>query len=96
MAPLGKYSKYIFESGIFHECWKEGIRRGHRLPIEVGLSPVISQNQVSLLHYGQTSVRVKNCGIGVNPNGVGGHIVPALFLDACFSSKLKCWRAQIS
>ena len=28
----------------------------------------------------------------------GGHIgiVPALFLYACFSLKLKCWRAQIS
>ena len=26
----------------------------------------------------------------------GGHIVPALFSDACFSLKLKCWRAQIS
>ena len=39
------------------------------------------------------------CGVKVhqiNPNGTGGHIVPALFSDACFSLKLKCWRAQIS
>ena len=26
----------------------------------------------------------------------GEHIVPALFSDAYFSLKLKCWRAQIS
>ena len=32
----------------------------------------------------------------INPNGAGEHIVPTLFLDACFSLKLKCWRAQIS
>ena len=30
----------------------------------------------------------------INPNGAGGHIVPALFSDACL--KLKYLRAQIS